>query len=66
MMQTNIYPEEQLPAKYYVTKYLELLLIQNMIDTNKNLPRWHPHLLTKNLEKVMFTQEQTLFLRIKN
>ena len=60
------HPEEELLTKYCVIMRFPLLVIQSMMDINTGLPQWATNVLTKNLETLLLTQEQALFVRITN
>ena len=64
--QRDIYPEGQLLTKCYVKRNLQFIVIHSMMDISKNSPQWPKNFLTRNLETLLLTLEQELFLKINN
>lgn len=62
----KIYLDKQLLTKYCVIRHLELLATHIMMVISKYLTKWSTNFLAKNLETLLLTQKQELFLRIKN
>lgn len=53
-------------TKHYVTKHLQLVVVQSMMNINVGLHRRSKKFLTENLKILLVTEEQESFLRINN